>query len=91
MLVKGQVFEHFKSVYWQLDRLTDLCVSVDYVCFQNHVAGQQKMFNIFSLRSGGTYLIQVRCKPDHGFWSEWSSTSYIKVPECKTSANCLLH
>uniref|UniRef100_A0A672I292 Prolactin receptor n=1 Tax=Salarias fasciatus TaxID=181472 RepID=A0A672I292_SALFA len=46
-----------------------------------HLAGQQKMFNIFSLRSGGTYLIQVRCKPDHGFWSEWSSTSYTEVPD----------
>ncbi|XP_042365743.1 prolactin receptor a [Plectropomus leopardus] len=46
-----------------------------------HLAGQQKIFNIFSLRSGGKYLVQVRCKPDHGFWSEWSSTSYIKVPD----------
>ncbi|XP_059213287.1 prolactin receptor a [Centropristis striata] len=46
-----------------------------------HLAGQQKMFNVFSLRSGGTYLVEVRCKPDHGFWSEWSSTSYIKVPD----------
>lgn len=50
---------------------------------QVHLAGQQKMFNIFSLRSGGTYLVQVRCKPDHGFWSEWSSPSQVQVPECK--------
>ncbi|XP_008295073.1 prolactin receptor a [Stegastes partitus] len=49
--------------------------------WEMHLAGQQKMFNVFSLRSGGRYLIQVRCKPDHGFWSEWSSTSYIKVPD----------
>ncbi|XP_041667671.1 prolactin receptor a isoform X2 [Cheilinus undulatus] len=49
--------------------------------WEMHLAGQQKMFNIFSLRSGGTYLVQVRCKPDHGFWSEWSSTSFIKVPD----------
>ncbi|XP_026153969.1 prolactin receptor a [Mastacembelus armatus] len=49
--------------------------------WEMHLAGQQKMFNIFSLRSGGTYLVQVRCKPDHGFWSEWSSTSYTKVPD----------
>lgn len=52
-------------------------------CLQVHLAGQQKMFNIFSLRSGGTYLVQVRCKPDHGFWSEWSSPSQVQVPECK--------
>ncbi|XP_035464594.2 prolactin receptor a isoform X1 [Scophthalmus maximus] len=49
--------------------------------WEMHLAGQQKTFNIFSLRSGGTYHVQVRCKPDHGFWSEWSSTSYIKVPD----------
>ncbi|KAE8284976.1 prolactin receptor [Larimichthys crocea] len=49
--------------------------------WEMHLAGQQKMFNIFSLRSGGSYLVQVRCKPDHGFWSEWSSTSYIEVPD----------
>ncbi|KAM9306400.1 prolactin receptor a [Pholidichthys leucotaenia] len=49
--------------------------------WEMHLAGQQKMFNIFSLHSGGTYVIQVRCKPDHGFWSEWSSTSYVNVPE----------
>ncbi|XP_068191402.1 prolactin receptor a [Antennarius striatus] len=46
-----------------------------------HYAGQQKIFNIFSIRSGGTYQVQVRCKPDHGFWSEWSFTSSIKVPD----------
>ncbi|KAM4528622.1 prolactin receptor a [Odontesthes bonariensis] len=49
--------------------------------WEMHLAGQQKVFNIFSLRSGGTYLVQVRCKPDHGFWSEWSSTTYVKVPD----------
>lgn len=49
--------------------------------WEEHHAGQQKMFNIFSIRSGSTYLVQVRCKPDHGFWSEWSSTTYVKVPE----------
>ncbi|KAM4634078.1 prolactin receptor a [Polymixia lowei] len=49
--------------------------------WEEHRAGQQKMFNIFSLRSGGMYLVQVRCKPDHGFWSEWSSTTFITVPD----------
>ncbi|XP_029371281.1 prolactin receptor a [Echeneis naucrates] len=49
--------------------------------WEMHLAGQQKLFNIFSLRSGGTYHVQVRCKPDHGFWSEWSSTSHIEIPD----------
>ncbi|XP_075956923.1 prolactin receptor a [Anarhichas minor] len=58
--------------------------------WEMHLAGQQKMFNIFSLRSGGKYLVEVRCKPDHGFWSEWSSTSYIKVPDYFQSAWILI-
>ncbi|XP_061554831.1 prolactin receptor a isoform X2 [Phycodurus eques] len=49
--------------------------------WETHMAGQQKLFNIFSLRSGGSYLIQVRCKPDHGFWSEWSGASHIHFPD----------
>ncbi|XP_037548172.1 prolactin receptor a [Nematolebias whitei] len=49
--------------------------------WEEHPAGQQKVFKIYSLRSGGAYLVQVRCKPDHGFWSEWSDSAYIKVPD----------
>ncbi|CAL8238892.1 unnamed protein product, partial [Lota lota] len=49
-----------------------------------HFAGQQKMFNLFSLRSGGTYLVQVRCKPIHGFWSEWSPPVNVTAPDALT-------
>ncbi|KAM7368882.1 hypothetical protein PAMP_013186 [Pampus punctatissimus] len=49
--------------------------------WEMHLAGQQKLFNIFGLRSVGTYLVQVRCKPDHGFWSEWSTIFYIRFPD----------
>ncbi|XP_013864770.1 prolactin receptor a [Austrofundulus limnaeus] len=49
--------------------------------WEEHPAGQQRVFNIYSLRSGGTYLVQVRCRPDHGFWSEWSDSACIEVPD----------
>ncbi|XP_041915005.1 prolactin receptor a [Alosa sapidissima] len=49
--------------------------------WEEHDVGQQKTFNVFSPHSGGTYMVQVRCKPDHGLWSEWSTTSYIQVPD----------
>lgn len=49
--------------------------------WEEHFPGQQKTFNMFSIRSGSSYEVQVRCKPDHGFWSEWTSTTKIKVPE----------
>ncbi|XP_036385579.1 prolactin receptor a [Megalops cyprinoides] len=49
--------------------------------WEEHFAGQQKQFNIFSPHSGEVYMVQVRCRPDHGFWSEWSTTAYVKVPD----------
>ncbi|XP_023684415.2 prolactin receptor a isoform X1 [Paramormyrops kingsleyae] len=49
--------------------------------WEEHFAGQQKQFNIFSLHSGEVYMVKVRCKPDHGFWSEWSTTRYVRVPD----------
>ncbi|XP_014686715.1 prolactin receptor isoform X2 [Equus asinus] len=45
-----------------------------------HFAGQQTQFKILSLYPGQKYLVQVRCKPDHGFWSEWSPESSIQIP-----------
>ncbi|KAM6222815.1 prolactin receptor isoform 1-T2 [Rhynchocyon petersi] len=48
--------------------------------WENHFAGQQTQFKIFSLYTGQKYVVQVRCKPDHGFWSEWSPESYIEIP-----------
>ncbi|XP_029434803.1 prolactin receptor [Rhinatrema bivittatum] len=48
--------------------------------WESHSAGQQTQFNVFSLHPGENYIVQVRCKPDHGFWSKWSSESYIQIP-----------
>ncbi|XP_048224319.1 prolactin receptor [Perognathus longimembris pacificus] len=48
--------------------------------WETHFAGQQTQFKILSLYSGQKYLIQVRCKPDHGFWSEWGPESSIQIP-----------
>ncbi|KAL4623093.1 prolactin receptor-like isoform X2 [Arapaima gigas] len=47
--------------------------------WQEHFAGQQKQYQLFSLHPGVTYMVKVRCKPDHGYWSEWSSTTYVDV------------
>ncbi|XP_062943442.1 prolactin receptor isoform X1 [Cynocephalus volans] len=48
--------------------------------WETHFAGQQTQFKILSLYPGQKYLVQVRCKPDHGFWSEWSPESFIQIP-----------
>lgn len=48
--------------------------------WETHFAGQQTQFKILSLYPGQKYLVQVRCKPDHGFWSVWSPESSIQIP-----------
>uniref|UniRef100_F6UI00 Prolactin receptor n=1 Tax=Ornithorhynchus anatinus TaxID=9258 RepID=F6UI00_ORNAN len=49
--------------------------------WENHFAGKQKDFKVFSFNPGQKYLVEVRCKPDHGFWSQWSLPSSIWVPD----------
>ncbi|XP_072518226.1 prolactin receptor a [Salminus brasiliensis] len=49
--------------------------------WEEYDAGMQKYYNIFSLHSGKEYMVQVRCKPDHGFWSEWTTPVYIQMPD----------
>uniref|UniRef100_W5N1N0 Prolactin receptor n=1 Tax=Lepisosteus oculatus TaxID=7918 RepID=W5N1N0_LEPOC len=49
--------------------------------WEEHFAGQQKQYNIFSLHPWEKYMVQVRCRPDHGYWSEWSSTAYVEIPD----------
>lgn len=48
--------------------------------WETHFAGQQTQFKVLSLYPGQKYLVQVRCKPDHGYWSEWSTESSIQIP-----------
>ncbi|XP_062067700.1 prolactin receptor isoform X1 [Lepus europaeus] len=52
--------------------------------WETHFAGQQTQFKILSLYPGQKYLVQVRCKPDHGFWSVWSPESSIQIPNDST-------
>ncbi|CAL8327313.1 unnamed protein product [Boreogadus saida] len=91
VVVLGDKDGTFFRVSWEPPRKADtrsgwitliyeLRAKLDGADWEEHFAGQQKMFNIFSLRSGGTYRIQVRCKPIHGFWSEWSPTVNVTAP-----------
>uniref|UniRef100_A0A5F8G1S3 Prolactin receptor n=1 Tax=Monodelphis domestica TaxID=13616 RepID=A0A5F8G1S3_MONDO len=48
--------------------------------WETHFAGQQTQFKIFSLYPGQKYLVEVRCKPDHGSWSQWSPENSIVIP-----------
>ncbi|XP_052393311.1 prolactin receptor-like [Carassius gibelio] len=49
--------------------------------WEEYDAGMQKYYNVFSLHPDKEFMVQVRCKPDHGFWSEWTQTTYVKMPD----------
>ncbi|ELW53496.1 Prolactin receptor [Tupaia chinensis] len=48
--------------------------------WETHFAGQQTQFKIRSLYPGQKYLVQVHCKPDHGYWSKWSQEGSVQIP-----------
>ncbi|XP_021038627.1 prolactin receptor isoform X1 [Mus caroli] len=45
-----------------------------------HFTGHQTQFKVFDLYPGQKYLVQTRCKPDHGYWSKWSQEKSIEIP-----------
>lgn len=55
--------------------------------WETHFAGQQTQFNVFSLYPGEKYLVQVRGKPDHGFWSKWGPENSIQIPNDVTNTD----
>ncbi|OCT98792.1 hypothetical protein XELAEV_18011026mg [Xenopus laevis] len=47
--------------------------------WEAHSVGNQLKLKLYGLTPGGNYVVQVRCKPDSGHWSEWSQESYIQI------------
>ncbi|XP_014381566.1 prolactin receptor [Alligator sinensis] len=48
--------------------------------WQTIFVGQQTQYKMLKLYPGLKYVVQVRCIPDRGEWSEWSLESYIRIP-----------
>ncbi|KAJ7335060.1 hypothetical protein JRQ81_013001 [Phrynocephalus forsythii] len=47
--------------------------------WENIFVGQRTTYKMFSVNPGDRYVAQVRCRSDHGSWSEWSPQSFIKL------------
>uniref|UniRef100_A0A3B3X964 Prolactin receptor n=1 Tax=Poecilia mexicana TaxID=48701 RepID=A0A3B3X964_9TELE len=51
--------------------------------------GSETFFNFYNVYPGLLYMVQVRCKLDHGKWSEWRKNNcFDQRPDLKTEKFC---
>ncbi|KAM4709043.1 prolactin receptor [Discoglossus pictus] len=50
--------------------------------WESYMVDRKTKLDLINLHPGETYVVQVRCMPDHrGYWSQWSTESYIQIPD----------
>ncbi|KAK2818762.1 hypothetical protein Q5P01_024323 [Channa striata] len=80
---KHPIDKTYVDLMYQIRYCTQGSPSWTYEPLQD-TSNNMESFRLQNLQPSTVYVVQVRCKnikPDHGYWSEWSTNTTKKTPE----------